>query len=55
MGAGVHGGLMESAHVHAAVASRKQSENVTDHSKFFTTPRYFCNRLSSNICQMLKS
>ena len=38
MGAGVHGDLTESAHVPAAVASRKQSENVTDHSKFLTTP-----------------
>ena len=38
MEAGVLGGLTESAHVPAAVASRKQSENVTDHSKFLTTP-----------------
>ena len=33
MGAGGHGDLTESAHVPAVVASRKQSENVTDHSK----------------------
>ena len=52
MAAGVHGDLTESAHVPAVVASRKQSENVTDHSKFSIVSSDLSHRLSSHICRV---